>query len=139
MYLFTSDHVTSLEGSLQMMSFKVERFVKIFFEWGNHGHDQSKKLNSKCLILVFQIFQRYQVQIFERTFCTISSFQVSDFQKAYTLPIEKIITLKNTRTWFSMIFIKIYNRHPLPLKKSKFWEPFWSYQLNSTADLANLV
>ena len=21
-------------------------------------------------------------------------------------------------------------------KKSKFWEPFWSYQVNSTADLA---
>ena len=35
-----------------MMSFKVERFVKMLFEWGNHGHDQSKKLNSKCLICI---------------------------------------------------------------------------------------
>ena len=25
-------------------------------------------------------------------------------------------------------------RHPLQLKKSKSWEPFWSYQLNSNAD-----
>ena len=24
-------------------------------------------------------------------------------------------------------------------QKSKSWEPFWSYQLNSTADLANLA
>jgi hypothetical protein len=24
-------------------------------------------------------------------------------------------------------------------KKSKSWEPLWSYQLNSTADLANLA
>ena len=29
-------------------------------------------------------------------------------------------------------------RHPLQLKKSKSWEPFWSYQLKSTVNLANL-
>ena len=29
------------------------------------------------------------------------------------------------------------NRHPWPLKKSKSWGPFWSYQLNSTANSAN--
>ena len=28
------------------------------------------------------------------------------------------------------------NRHPWPLKKSKSWGPFWSYQLNSTANAA---
>jgi hypothetical protein len=28
------------------------------------------------------------------------------------------------------------NRHPWQLKKSKFWGPFLSYQLNSTANLA---
>jgi hypothetical protein len=28
------------------------------------------------------------------------------------------------------------NRHPWQLKKSKSWGPFWSYQLNSTANLA---
>ena len=38
--------------------------------------------------------------------------------------------------WFSH---KMNNGHPLPLKKSKFWEPFWSYQLNSNADLASLA
>jgi hypothetical protein len=38
--------------------------------------------------------------------------------------------------WFSH---KMNNRHPLQLKKSKSWEPFGSYQLNSTADLANLA
>ena len=31
------------------------------------------------------------------------------------------------------------NWHPWHLKKSKSWEPLWCYQLNSTADLANLV
>ena len=30
------------------------------------------------------------------------------------------------------------NRHPWQLKKSKFWGPFWSYQLNSTFNLAHL-
>ena len=30
------------------------------------------------------------------------------------------------------------NRHPWQLKKSKFWGPFWSYQLNSTANPAHL-
>ena len=34
---------------------------------------------------------------------------------------------------------KMNDRHPLQLKKLKSWEPFWSYQLNSTADLANLA
>ena len=29
-------------------------------------------------------------------------------------------------------------RHPWQLKKSKLWEPFWSYQLNSTANPAHL-
>ena len=38
--------------------------------------------------------------------------------------------------WFSF---KIYDRHPLQLKKSKSWEHFRSYQLNSTANLANLA
>ena len=28
------------------------------------------------------------------------------------------------------------NRHPWLLKKSKSWGPFWSYQLNSTANSA---
>jgi hypothetical protein len=28
------------------------------------------------------------------------------------------------------------NRHQWPLKKSKSWGQFWSYQLNSTANLA---
>jgi hypothetical protein len=29
-------------------------------------------------------------------------------------------------------------RHPEQLKKIKSWGPFWSYQLNSTANLAHL-
>ena len=33
---------------------------------------------------------------------------------------------------------KMYNRHPLQLKKSKSWEPFGSYQLNSIANPAHL-
>ena len=38
--------------------------------------------------------------------------------------------------WF---LYKMNNQHPLQLKKSKSWEPFESYQLNSTANLANLA
>ena len=37
--------------------------------------------------------------------------------------------------WFSH---KMNNWHPLQLKKSKSWEPFGSYQLNSTANPAHL-
>jgi hypothetical protein len=33
---------------------------------------------------------------------------------------------------------KINIRHPGQLKKLKSWEPFWSYQLNSTANPAHL-
>ena len=33
---------------------------------------------------------------------------------------------------------KMNNRHPWQLKKSKSWGPFWSYQLNSTANFAHL-
>ena len=31
------------------------------------------------------------------------------------------------------------NRNPWPLKKSKSWGLFWSYQLNSTANSAHLA
>ena len=37
--------------------------------------------------------------------------------------------------WFSH---KMNNRHPLQLKKWKSWEPFGSYQLNTTANPAHL-
>ena len=36
------------------------------------------------------------------------------------------------------ILYKINFRHPGQLKKWKSWEPFWSYQLNSTANPAHL-
>ena len=36
------------------------------------------------------------------------------------------------------ISYKINFRHPGQLKKWKSWEPFWSYQLNSTANPAHL-
>ena len=34
---------------------------------------------------------------------------------------------------------KMNDQHPLKLKKSKSWEPLWRYQLNTTANLANLA
>ena len=34
---------------------------------------------------------------------------------------------------------QLNNWHPWQLKKSKSWEPFWSYRLNSTNNLANLA
>ena len=39
---------------------------------------------------------------------------------------------------FQWISNKINIPHPGQLKKWKSWEPFWSYQLNSTANLAHL-
>ena len=33
----------------------------------------------------------------------------------------------------------MYNRNPWPLKKSKSWGPFWSYQLNSIANSAHFA
>jgi hypothetical protein len=33
---------------------------------------------------------------------------------------------------------KMNIRHPGKMKKWKSWEPFWSYQLNSTANPAHL-
>ena len=56
-----------------------------------------------------------------------------------TLAKTEIICPKNVGALIAMKFKKINNRHPKQLKKSKSWEPFWSYQLNSTANLANLA
>ena len=56
----------------------------------------------------------------------------------YTLLIEKIITLKLRGHGSQWIPNKINIRHPWQLKKWKPWEPFWSYQLNSTANPAHL-
>ena len=55
-----------------------------------------------------------------------------------TLSIAKILSKMHGHgsQWFSH---KMNNRHPLQLKKSISWEPFWSYQLNSNADFANLA
>ena len=47
-----------------------------------------------------------------------------------------IIMLEKCGQWFSP---QMNNRHPWQLKKSKSWGPFWSYQLNSTANLAHLA
>ena len=40
---------------------------------------------------------------------------------------------------YQWISHKMNNWQPWQLKKSKSWEHFWSYQPNSTADLANLA
>ena len=40
---------------------------------------------------------------------------------------------------FLWISYKVKVWHPWQLKKSKFWGPFWSYQLNSTANSAYLL
>ena len=68
------------------------------------------------------------------------SFESAVFSFYFTLPTAK--TLKVSKMpghgsqWFSH---KMTNQYPWQLKKSKSWELFWSYQLNSNADLANLA
>ena len=51
--------------------------------------------------------------------------------------VEMKLVPAEVAQWFSH---KMNNRHSLQLKKSKkHREPYWSYQLNSTASLAILV
>ena len=49
------------------------------------------------------------------------------------MPTDRILSVKNAR---ALSWINI--RHPGQLKKLKSREPFWSYQLNSTANPAHL-
>ena len=58
--------------------------------------------------------------------------------KSDTLPIAIILSFKNARHGSQLFSHKMNNWHPLQLKKSKSWEPFCSYQLNSTANPAHL-
>jgi hypothetical protein len=53
-----------------------------------------------------------------------------------TVPIAEILSGARAHgsQWFSH---KMKDRHPLQLKKTKSWEPFWSHQQNSIADLVN--
>ena len=60
----------------------------------------------------------------------------------YTVPIDKIISAKNAQAWVSMNFISDKFSAPRTIEKMKIlgalWEPFGSYQLNSTANPAHL-
>ena len=58
--------------------------------------------------------------------------------KYLTLLIDEIISAKKRGHGSKLISYKINFRHPGQLKKWKSWEPFWSYQLNSTANPAHL-
>ena len=56
-----------------------------------------------------------------------------------TLAKTELLYPKNAGHRLQWISNKMNIRHPGQLKKSKSWGPFWSYQLNSTANLANLA
>ena len=69
----------------------------------------------------------------------MSKEKLKRFSVPYTLPKNKILCPKiggHRSQWNSA---QMNNQHPWQLKKSKSWGPFWSYQLNSTANLANLA
>ena len=55
-----------------------------------------------------------------------------------TLAETEIIYPKMWGNKLQWISHKINIRRPGQLKKTKTWEPFWSYQLNSTANPAHL-
>ena len=58
----------------------------------------------------------------------------------YTVATDELLCLKNAATQISMFFTSNELLAPMAIeKKSKFWEPIWSYQLNSTANLAHLA
>ena len=67
----------------------------------------------------------------------INELELVHFQG--TLAKTEIIYPKKWAPNEQWISHKMNYRHPWQLKKSKFWELFRSYQLNSTANLANLV
>ena len=56
----------------------------------------------------------------------------------YTLPRNELLCQKNLGHRYQQISHKMNIRLPGQLKNLKSWGPFWSYQLNSTANLANL-
>ena len=57
-----------------------------------------------------------------------------------TVPIDRLLGVKNVRAWVSMDFTEDKYSAPRTNEKMKrkSWEPFWSYQLNSTANPAHL-
>ena len=72
--------------------------------------------------------------------CVDANTEIGGQKYGYTHYVQlKLLSDKNVRAWDQWISHKMYNRHPLQLKKSKSWEPLGSYQLNSTADWANLA
>ena len=52
---------------------------------------------------------------------------------ANTMAMTEMIYPKNVGASLAMNFTKKGLSAPMAIKKSKSWEPFWSYQLNSTA------
>ena len=55
-----------------------------------------------------------------------------------TLPKNKLIFPKMWGLRYQWNSAQMNNQHPQQLKKSKSWEPFWSYLQNSTANTAHL-
>ena len=62
----------------------------------------------------------------------------SYYSQPNTLAKTELLFPKNAGHRQQWISHKMNNRQPWQLKKSKSWGPFWSYQLNSTANLAHL-
>ena len=53
-----------------------------------------------------------------------------------TLTISKLLRKKMRAKYWNHFWYQMSNRHLWQSKKSKSWGPFWSYQLNSTANSA---
>ena len=91
---------------------------------------RSQKNGEVCTLKNWTFSYRYS-----NTLCSLALL----WKYVYTPAKTEIIYPKNVGLQWQWISHKINIRHPWQLKKSKSWEPFWSYQLNSTADLANLA
>ena len=62
----------------------------------------------------------------------------TNFDFINMVAINELLCLKNTGAQISLFSPHMNNRHLWQLKKSKSLGPFWSYQLNSSANPAHL-
>ena len=117
----------------------LQHFVAIFghLSLGNKSNGNCYILCSLSAILLYQNVHcdmRNGIQS-----CKKHSAEKHSLEKHATLDKTEIIYPKNVGHKWQWISHRMNNRHPWQLKKIKSWDPFWSYQLNSTADLANLA
>ena len=68
----------------------------------------------------------------------MSAYDQFQYRILCTMAKTEIIYPKNVGASVAMNFTQDEYSAPMAIEKSKSWVPFWSYQLNSTANPAHL-